>query len=541
MPLVYPYLLEADPFLILPRMEYLIRDLFSDDHAAGAGDGLFSVPGPGIRQDVDTESKISQTGGAMVVSAGKAAPAWGDPGRWWEDNDGNALARLAGRTLGLIIEASGWDQSQIGWDGKLGGGVSTAVFFRISSGGGQFRLQEAANIGPVLGSLANDTEYKLFLMLRSAGVYGFISGGTLGSTPTFIGFDNVDVDLFVYPTIVNHSAVGILSDALAVRDLAVLAPLYSDTFSDTSAPYLSDGLVEPSATDTPGAGAGVTILGTTHRAAANKATAMIVPGSDVIVDGDMGSADGWDEGTGWAIAAGVATKTAGVASDLGQAVDPLTADTWYRNTHTVAGRTAGTITPKLGTVALTARSTNATFVDTGRADGVAYDLAADSTFDGDEDNVICEPLALADLLALHDTGFSDAYQTCKYTITDDTQAGVAIQWDDADTPANGIIGHFDRVDSKSKLEKVVAGTYTTLAAVADTYSAGARISLRTTPIATNTVYLEYDDTAIANADISDAGIIANTLHGRFRTDNDSFAEDEETYRVEGNDQLTRVV
>ena len=175
MPLKYPaYLVVKPPLSLLPPTDYLIYDLFSDDHAAGAGDGLPSAPGPGIRQDVDTENKISQTGGEMVISAGKATPAWGDPGRWWEDNEGNALARLAGRTLGMILESSDWDNFEAGWSASQSGEVNESAF-TIGGGRALVPLDNAVLLATIF-TLANDAEYKFYLMLRSSGNYLFGSG-----------------------------------------------------------------------------------------------------------------------------------------------------------------------------------------------------------------------------------------------------------------------------------------------------------------------------------------------------------------------------
>jgi len=287
--------------------------------------------------------------------------------------------------------------------------------------------------------------------------------------------------------------------------------------------HTTNGLVAP--IDVAGSGAGLTWLGNTHATDDNKAFSTIIPGADVIDDGDFGSSDGWDEGTGWAIAAGVATKTAGTASDLGQTVDPLAAGTWYRLTHKVANRTAGIITPKFGTTPGVARSTNATFVETGVANGAAFDLSADASFDGDEDDVVMQPLVLADLLQLTEQNRAFAFQPVKLTIPDDTQAGVAACWDDWENPANGIIAYCNQVDAKIYLITYVAGVLAVVASAAFTYSAGTPVCLY--PIKDDlTVWnVKYDGNAIIKAaTINDAGIISNTLHGLFLP-NGPYAED----------------
>jgi hypothetical protein len=69
-------------------------------------------------------------------------------------------------------------------------------------------------------------------------------------------------------------------------------------------------------------------------------------GPELIVNGDMGSATGWNLGANWAIAGGVATKTAGAANNIDQAV--LTVGKQYRMYFTIVSISAGTITPSLG-------------------------------------------------------------------------------------------------------------------------------------------------------------------------------------------------
>lgn len=60
----------------------------------------------------------------------------------------------------------------------------------------------------------------------------------------------------------------------------------------------------------------------------------------------MGSSVGWNVGANWAIAAGVATKTAGAANNIDQAV--LTVGKTFRMYFTIVSISAGTITPSLG-------------------------------------------------------------------------------------------------------------------------------------------------------------------------------------------------
>ena len=68
---------------------------------------------------------------------------------------------------------------------------------------------------------------------------------------------------------------------------------------------------------------------------------------DLVVNGDFAVDETWVKGTGWTIAGDVATKVAGVASDLEQTIAGLDTNASYL-VITTATRTAGTLTPSIG-------------------------------------------------------------------------------------------------------------------------------------------------------------------------------------------------
>jgi len=84
--------------------------------------------------------------------------------------------------------------------------------------------------------------------------------------------------------------------------------------------------------------------------------------------------------------------------------------------------------------------------------------------------------------------------------------------DSAGSPANFVITYHD--GTNCKLEKCVAGTYTTVITAAATYSAGAELRV----IKDGTAYrLYYNNALVGTGTIADAGIISNTLHELFST------------------------
>lgn len=111
-------------------------------------------------------------------------------------------------------------------------------------------------------------------------------------------------------------------------------------------------------------------------------------GAELVSNGDFATDTIWTKGTGWAIAAGTATKTAGTAADLDQSITVLE-DTYYRLEFDVSGMTSGTVTPDIGGTNGTAISSNATDIKETIRAGAGGDVRfeADSAFDGSIDNV----------------------------------------------------------------------------------------------------------------------------------------------------------
>jgi hypothetical protein len=113
-------------------------------------------------------------------------------------------------------------------------------------------------------------------------------------------------------------------------------------------------------------------------------------GTNTVVNGTFDADSDWTKGTGWTIGLGVATKIAGTAAELSQAVT-LTAGRYYIVTYTIT-RTAGTLTMQFTggtTVSGTARSAAGTFTDilTAVSGNTTLEFSADATFVGTVDNV----------------------------------------------------------------------------------------------------------------------------------------------------------
>jgi hypothetical protein len=113
-------------------------------------------------------------------------------------------------------------------------------------------------------------------------------------------------------------------------------------------------------------------------------------GPELVTNGAFTAGTDWTLGTGWAIGSGVATKTAGTAAVLSQAVS-LTAGRAYELTYTMT-RTAGTLTPRITggtTVNFTARTAGGTYTQIVSAvtGNTTLEFSADASFAGTVDDV----------------------------------------------------------------------------------------------------------------------------------------------------------
>lgn len=117
-------------------------------------------------------------------------------------------------------------------------------------------------------------------------------------------------------------------------------------------------------------------------------------GTDVVSNGRFASDTVWTKGVGWTIAAGVATKTAGTASILSQAV---TLTPGYYQLHVMFTRTAGTIVPRFtGGTTITgisrATATSSLEVFLAVTGNTTLEFSADASFAGTVSNVTLCPV-----------------------------------------------------------------------------------------------------------------------------------------------------
>ena len=195
---------------------YQLRDEFTTTASAPLTSPRTAEPGPGILTFVDTENKMSISGGALVSLAGKTVSAWGDPAFW-----GAAQTRVTGLALLASISIGSGNFAQFGWDtDQTGTGEIAAHCFYISSTG--WLAGQAGNVQIVTVSVA--TAYQVALVLRSTGAFWFIKGGTFSSW-TLLWVGTTENTATLYPSLQVYSIATTL-DYCRVRQLA--APFTTD-------------------------------------------------------------------------------------------------------------------------------------------------------------------------------------------------------------------------------------------------------------------------------------------------------------------------
>jgi hypothetical protein len=219
--------------LYLRTRGYLMRDEFTTNRAAGSVNGTLSEYSGHTRTVTDTESKLSITGGALTFSGGKAVPAWGDPGIWYPD-----VTRVAGKMLLMKFNtgtASATNGILFGFGRATTGEAKAEAFYSVNN-----IVYASTNIGSTtvnLGALANSTDYRAGILLRTNGAFYFKKGGNnyelewvsaLGTTAT------------LYPLVNNKGFTGLTFDYLRIpSQLWLPSPICSASFAGADATVLT--------------------------------------------------------------------------------------------------------------------------------------------------------------------------------------------------------------------------------------------------------------------------------------------------------------
>lgn len=502
----------------------LLRDEFSDDRAAGAVNGTLATDGVNTRTVVDTNSKLSVGSGVASFSTGGAAI--GNPGIWYPP-----LTRIAG--LMMLAKASHTSSGLVvGFDTNQSGGVYDAIVLSGTS----LQVVFAATTLTV-GAISTATNYSCYVVQRATGASFFVQGG-LFTYPTLVWLSATgSANLFPANICLGTTSVG-SSDYIRAAGYWLPTPLVSHGFDSVVSPSDGNGHAETSGLGS--GGSGVVMSGTTWSVSGGKGINTPATGSELLTNGGMegaysvGVAPNWTT-IGLVTPSETADAYTGSKAQQITNTDGSTGNGVYQNVAMTTGewllftgytkRISGaggcllignssvvnqTVTPASSSASYTKVAVSARCIASGnaRAQILSFGSAVIANFD----NLSAKKMALKDLISLHTSTTPDVFEGIDITVVSGTQAGLALNWDNATTPTNGVIAYND--GTNAKLEKCVAGTWTTVVSAASTYSANARLVVSKI----GTAYrLYYNNALVGSGTISDAGIVNNTLHGRFST------------------------
>jgi hypothetical protein len=509
-------------------VDYLLRDEFITNRAAGAVHGTAAEPGPGTRAVVDTNARISITGGKLTFASGEAA----NDGLWLD-----LVSREAGRLLAAQVSTTantpgiGWDTNQsLNIRDRLQLGYSGALYVNVDGG---------ANLS--VGSYAG-TDFYVALVMRAAGMYWFIKGGNFakwtllylssaGSTAMYPGIQSVG------------STPNFSADFLRVPKRKWLPALLAyDSFTR------ADGALGSSETRGPDGQLATARVwsGSTWRTASG--TAVNTPatlGENDVSNGDFESGDppdGWtavgsilsaanDERTGGSGTKSLSVVNAGAAMGYAEQVLDLPDGTWVRLdvwTKKVTGDfffgLCEADNTKINTTGGTATSWQARHLYARlKGAGCKVRLWINSTNPGEEarfDDVQVRPVDFSELITVFDAGTASVLAGVDVLSETFGQAGLAACCDSATNPQNLVLAHLKGSDIT--LEKCVNGVWSRLIWTVLTFTAGATLRLITYREGGSLKLRLYYNGALIDSEktITDASIINNTLHGMISTDGD---------------------
>lgn len=268
--------LYLDEITLVARANYLLRDDFLTNRSAGGVNGTAAEPGPGTRKVTDAENKITIASESLVCSGGKAAPAYGDPGFWLNNN----IARIAGRALSAFLKITDVTAGvELGWDDTGAAGALGQDAFRIVSDA--VYPYQNGTAGPVLPYTPADNVFLGYaVVLRPNGAYYMIHDGSDWRLWWF-NFGLPIANNPVRPGIANFTAAWTTNKSkFKVVSGVIVTPLLSDTFHRADGALgVSDGLVLAE-----GGGSGKAWSGAAWAISSNKAVATPTLGVEKLSD-----------------------------------------------------------------------------------------------------------------------------------------------------------------------------------------------------------------------------------------------------------------
>lgn len=500
---------------------YALNDQFTTDRAAGAVNTTSAEPTGGARTVVDTTSKMSISSGALTVSGKNTV---GDPRITYP-----IQTRIAGKTLVQTYTPTNTaGDVEIGFSTTTTGEMNNALRFY-----GDTSINSMANTTSSLAvGTFSGTQYQIASIMRSAGMYQFIKGGTYTNWTLLGIYAGGSSDLYPAIAAISQSPVFTADNIRIPTTTWLPTPLAYDTFTR------ADGAISSSETTGPDSQTTSALAWTGGAISTNKNVITPSLGSELVTNGDMETGNppsNWLY-TGYNVTtapdadayAGSNAMKVTLTSGYGYSAQAITvnSNTFYQASAygkaIIGSYSLRLMDPNngyalLGNAPTPFRSQTDVYtqeISTGRPYGNSLTWRLGSSANsGDNflaDNVSLKPLTLSSLFSSVSTSDADVIADADVTLTAGTQAGLVLNLDSTSSPANFIIVYHD--GSYVKVDEAVAGVYTNKQSTAVTYSAGATLRA----IREGTKLRVYYNNVLVGAELTMTAN-TNTKHGLFST------------------------
>jgi hypothetical protein len=503
---------------------YLLYDKFTTTVAAGSVNNTSAEPTGGVRTVTDTNSKISIASGLLSFATGEAA----NSGIWYPTQ-----ARKAGRTLLSLVNTTGAASVTFGW--TVAANTTTQETIRLAASNALHQVSDATVI--TIGTYTNNTDYQLCTILRAAGTFFFIKGGTEFPNWTLVWLSgNRNSSMFPGTHSPGTTTIFTVDNIRIPVATFIPQPLLYDTFTRSNGAIGSTESTGPDSQSlTP-----LVWSGSTWTVASNVAVnSGINYGSELTTNGAFTT-----DTTGWTASGSSLSSIAGGSSGnclqvqntgaaAGYAFQTITtvigqyykAVVFFKNGTGALGGVlnigttqGGSQLIQKGVVSASFTSRTAFFQAT--ATTTYINLANTSAVSGDNtlfDELSVTPVTSSELFASLATSTKDVIIETVVP-NNSIRGGIVLNLDSASNPQNYVVAYVDQLNSATaSLFKVVAGVPASVIAAAVTFSATGALRV----IKDGTSYqLFYNNLKVGSTStISDAGIINNTIHGLFSPSN----------------------
>jgi hypothetical protein len=390
------------------------------------------------------------------------------------------------------------------------------------------------------------------VVLRAAGAYAFLK---LAGVWKLIWISATGSQATVYPAITGYTAVGSWGFLRVPQALLAVPCLAYDSYARADG---SLGNSEASGPDGQAVNARSYQGGSTWQISSHKALNSPAAGSELLTNpGFESGTNGWSGTNGsLAIIAGgesgnavELTPTSGGLQRVRQAVTTQLG-AWYRIAGFIKSGTSGneiakiqlkqTNSPYTLEAVVSSVSTDSwtAYAASGRAGTTSTDFSFEKTSATSGtmlfDSGSMKELTFSELIQPLEAGTADVWVEAGITkpaAADGFQSGVIVRLDSASNPQNFLLVYLDG-QGNLRLDKCVGGVYSPVASAAVTYVAGAAVRVCADGASVRVFYNQVSVLAVQT--VADAGILSNTLHGLFSTD-ESNQMDNLTVWSRGND------